>query len=104
MPAIPGVGSGAPYLRSRLHGLSADEARAIRRRLRVRLGAITQTKLVSGKSLHDAVSALGLTRYGLEEINDIVNCLADFISLRFAEPEYKPRPSQISAAKLHNKR
>ena len=89
MPAIPTAGSGAPYLRSRLKGLNVEEARAIRRRLRVRLGAITSTKLVSGKSLHDAVSALGLTRYGLSEINDIVNCLGDFIGLHFSAPDHK---------------
>ncbi|CAE7350729.1 Catsper1, partial [Symbiodinium microadriaticum] len=101
MPAIPTAGSGAPYLRSRLKGLNIEEARAIRRRLRVRLGAITQTKLVSGKSLHDAVSALGLTRYGLQEINDIVNCLADFIGLRFSAPDHKGRPSQTSVTAAH---
>ena len=100
MPAIPTAGSGAPYLRSRLKGLNIEEARAIRRRLRVRLGAITQTKLVSGKSLHDAVSALGLTRYGLQEINDIVNCLADFIGLRFLAPDHKVHRSSFGDAFL----
>ena len=100
MPAIPTAGSGAPYLRSRLKGLNIEEARAIRRRLRVRLGAITQTKLVSGKSLHDAVSALGLTRYGLQEINDIVNCLADFIGLRFSAPDHKVHRSLFGDAFL----
>eukprot|EP00439_Symbiodinium_sp_Y106_P086151 s312_g31.t1 len=101
MPAIPTAGSGAPYLRSRLKGLNVEEARAIRRRLRVRLGAITSTKLVSGKSLHDAVSALGLTRYGLSEINDIVNCLGDFIGLHFSAPDHKGRPSQTSVTAAH---
>ncbi|CAE6964861.1 unnamed protein product [Symbiodinium natans] len=100
MPAIPVAGSGAPYLRSRLHGLNPDEARAIRRRLRVRLGALTQTKLVSGKSLHDAVAALGLTRYKLQEINELVNCLGDFIGLTFLRNSQAPRPSQISATHM----
>jgi len=28
--------------------------------------------MVSGQSLHDAVQALGLTRYSVEEMNDLV--------------------------------
>eukprot|EP00913_Durusdinium_trenchii_P003799 g3518.t1 len=72
-----------PYLVSSLDQLSTNEARAIRHRLRVRLGAMSRVKMVSGESLLEAVSALGLTRYSLEEMNDIVNFLADFIGLKF---------------------
>eukprot|EP00913_Durusdinium_trenchii_P000946 g875.t1 len=52
IPVLPGQGpiSAAPYLRSRLQGLSNEEQKAIRRRLRLRLGAISSTKLVSGRA------------------------------------------------------
>jgi len=73
----------APYLRSRISDVGKEQLRAIRRRLRLRLGAITPTKCVSGKSLHEAVSALGLTRYSLKEVNDLVDHLACFVNLRF---------------------
>ena len=51
---------------SGLKGMSEKEARATSQRLRVRLGAISVSKLVSGHTLHDAVVALGLTRYTVE--------------------------------------
>lgn len=73
----------APYLRSRLEDAGKEHARAIRRRLRLRLGVISASKCVTGKSLHEAVSALGLTRYSLQEVSALVNHLACFINLRF---------------------
>ena len=39
-----------------------EEARAIRHRLRLRLGALTSKKLVTGKSLHDACRSAELWR------------------------------------------
>lgn len=51
---------------SGLKGLSEKEARATSHRLRVRLGAISGSKLVSGQTLHNAVVSLGLTRYTVE--------------------------------------
>lgn len=73
----------APYLRSRLADAGKEHARAIRRRLRLRLGVISASKCVTGKSLHEAVSALGLTRYSLQEVSDMVDHLACFVNLRF---------------------
>ena len=43
--------------------MNSEEALAIRHRLRVRLGALSSKTLVSGKSLLEAVTSLGLTRY-----------------------------------------
>ncbi|CAJ1335271.1 unnamed protein product [Effrenium voratum] len=64
--------------------LSSHEAQAIRQRLRVRLGvAVTSKRLVSGRALHSAMEALGLTSYAEENMNDLVNTIADFIDLRF---------------------
>lgn len=76
-----------PYLISSLDNLQVEEARAIRHRLRVRLGAMCKKKMVSGQSLHDAVQALGLTRYSVDEMNDLVNLLSDFIGLSFQARE-----------------
>lgn len=70
-------------LQSGLKGMNPQEALQTSQRLRVRLGAISAQKLVSGQSLHDAVAALGLTRYTVEDMNDFVNTLADFIELDF---------------------
>lgn len=68
--------------------LSSTEAQAIRQRLRVRLGAaVTSERLVSGRALHSAMEALGLTSYTVENMNDLVNSIADFIDLHF---EVKP--------------
>ncbi|CAE7909535.1 CACNA1F [Symbiodinium microadriaticum] len=73
---------------SGMAGLSQAEIRAIRHRLRVRLGKISSMKLVSGK--HDAVSGLGLTSYTVEDMNDLVNHLATFVGLDFEDlPEEK---------------
>jgi len=77
-------------LTSGMAGLSQAEIRAIRHRLRVRLGKISSMKLVSGKNLHDAVSGLGLTSYTVEDMNDLVNHLATFVGLDFEDlPEEK---------------
>eukprot|EP00439_Symbiodinium_sp_Y106_P085788 s202_g29.t2 len=77
-------------LTSGMAGLSQAEIRAIRHRLRVRLGKISSMKLVSGKNLHDAVSGLGLTSYTLQDMNDLVNHLATFVGLDFEDlPEEK---------------
>jgi len=80
---------GASYLESRIGDLSPEQQRAVRRKLRLRLGVISSKKLISGKSLHDAVCALGLTRYDLAEINDLVNNLAMFIGLSFSNAPSK---------------
>ncbi|CAK9005742.1 unnamed protein product [Durusdinium trenchii] len=78
------------YLRTRIGEGGKEHSRAIRRRLRLRLGTISTTKCVSGTSLHQAVLALGLTRYKLEEVNTIVNDLASFIHLAFEKEDCEP--------------
>lgn len=82
---IPGIthGDSSVILASTLSEMTDTEKRAIRHRLRVRLGQVTPNKLVSGKSLHDAVCALGLTAFSEEEMNSLVNHLASFIDLNF---------------------
>ena len=40
---------------------------------------------MSGKSLHDALVALGLTRYDIEDMNKLVNALASYIGLYFED-------------------
>eukprot|EP00434_Breviolum_minutum_P009531 symbB.v1.2.008390.t1/scaffold525.1/size192214/15 len=77
---------GASYLESRIGDLSPEQQRAVRRKLRLRLGVISSKKLISGKSLHDAVCALG---YDLAEINELVNNLAMFIGLSFSNAPSK---------------
>lgn len=74
-------------LKSGLEGLSYQEAHAIRNRLRLRLNAIRADALVTGSGLHTAVASLGLTKYSVEDMNDFVNLLSDFINLRFEEEE-----------------
>jgi len=88
-------GAAAPFLTSGLIGLSDDEARAIRHRLRLRLGALSSAKLVSGKNLHDAVHALGLTRYSIDDINEMVNLVADFINLGFEARDRRSRRQTV---------
>ena len=56
-------GDSSALLQSDLLDMTESERRMIRHRLRVRLGVVSRNKLVSGKSLHDSLSALGLTRY-----------------------------------------
>ncbi|OLP81925.1 hypothetical protein AK812_SmicGene37467 [Symbiodinium microadriaticum] len=47
---------------------SQEERRQVRHRLRARLGTVSQNRLVSGRSLHDSLTALGLTRYTAPEL------------------------------------
>ena len=76
-------------------GLSDVELTNTKNRLRLRLGILSPKMLVSGKTLLDAVSSLGLTRYTEEDMNDFVNQLGDFIGLQFASlPEKMKRASQ----------
>eukprot|EP00435_Cladocopium_sp_Y103_P001634 s3349_g1.t1 len=82
-------------LQSGLKGMNPQEALQTSQRLRVRLGAITAQKLVSGQSLHDAVAALGLTRYTVQDMNDFVNTVADFIELDFL-PEARHSRGNVS--------
>ena len=72
-------------LQSALENMDASEALQTTQRLRVRLGAISAAKLVSGKSLHEATSALGLTRFSEEDMNEFVNTVADYIQLEFVQ-------------------
>jgi len=88
-------GRSSEYLRSGLLGVKAEEAMAIRHRLRVRLGALSSKTLVSGKSLLEAVTSLGLTRYTEQDMNDLVNALADFISLSFEQQEMTPEKDDV---------
>ncbi|CAK9022526.1 L type [Durusdinium trenchii] len=88
-PSIESVNSGEVHgdvnalLRSGLADMSEAETAKVKRRLRLRLGALSTSKLVSGKGLHEAVTVLGLTRYSVEDMNSFVNLLADFIHLEF---------------------
>ena len=86
----------ASVLKSGLQHMGEQEARAVRHRLRLRLGALTAKKLVSGKSLHDACSALGLTRYTVEDMNELLNLLADYIDLTFEAPDMPTSGRRIS--------
>ncbi|CAE7937025.1 unnamed protein product, partial [Symbiodinium sp. KB8] len=92
--------------------ISSQEAQAIRQRLRVRLGVAVTSKrlafefvqavkawkqkdfdkvmrLVSGRALHMSMEALGLTSYTEDNMNDLVNVLADFIDLQFSPKDPK---------------
>ncbi|OLP87344.1 Voltage-dependent L-type calcium channel subunit alpha-1C [Symbiodinium microadriaticum] len=60
-----------------------QQTNAVRHRLRLRLGAVSGKKLITAKSLHNAIEALGLTTYTEEHCNDLVNQLADYIDLKF---------------------
>ncbi|CAE7423723.1 Cacna1s [Symbiodinium natans] len=67
----------------------ADPAKQknVRQRLQVRLNILSSQQLVTGKNLHDAVTSLGLTTYAVEDMNDLVNEMAAFISLRFVKQQ-----------------
>ena len=80
-------GDSSKFMVSELSDLSEAERRSIKHRLRIRLGHVTANKLVSGRSLHDAMCALGLTRYEEDEMNDFLNHLATFLDLHFEAPE-----------------
>lgn len=56
-------------------------------RLQVRLGALNPLKLISGVELHDTTTALGLTSYTIEDMNQMLNTLADFIALTISLDE-----------------
>ncbi|CAE7558887.1 Cacna1s [Symbiodinium natans] len=84
-------GDSETLLGSGISQLSLEQAQKIRNRLRLHLGAISGSTLVSGKSLLAALAALGLTTYDEEDMNDLVNHLADFIGLWF-EP-FRPSSS-----------
>ncbi|CAE7800346.1 unnamed protein product [Symbiodinium sp. CCMP2456] len=75
----------SPLLRSALKDMQPSEALATSRRLRIRLGVSPHQQLVSGKSLHEALVALGLTRYGIEDMNKLVNALASYVGLYFED-------------------
>lgn len=53
--------------------------------LRARLGV--RSGMVSGQVLHDAAVALGLTRFSEEDVNMLVNRLADFVDLELQHQE-----------------
>ncbi|CAK9030714.1 unnamed protein product [Durusdinium trenchii] len=74
---------------------SEEEARAIRGRLRLRLGALNDS-LVSGKALFDACVSLGLTRFTIEDMNLFVNLLANYIELEFEREEGQEKPKRHS--------
>jgi len=86
-------------LQEGLHGLEQEELDEISRpvetsmgfeaqgRLQVRLGVLSQTKLITGEELYDTAYALGLTSYTREDMNQMMNTLADFIDLKFVEAE-----------------
>lgn len=82
---------------------SEEEGQKIRSRLRLRLGALNDS-LVSGKGLHDACVALGLTAYTVEDMNSLVNLLADYIQLDFEREEgvvyEKPRRLSVNSANM----
>ncbi|CAK9104779.1 Voltage-dependent L-type calcium channel subunit alpha-1S [Durusdinium trenchii] len=56
-------------------------------RLQVRLGALDTLKLITGEELHDTTVALGLTSYSIEDMNQMLNTLADYIDLKFVTME-----------------
>jgi len=60
-----------------------EQVEAVRNRLRLRLGATSSNKLVSGRRLLEAVQSLGLTKYTEEDMNGFVNQLAGWINLTF---------------------
>ncbi|CAE7473286.1 Catsper1 [Symbiodinium sp. CCMP2456] len=72
-------------LRSALKKMETAEALATSQRLRLRLGVLPHQKLISGQALHDAVGALGLTRYSLKETNALINAVGEYIGLHFKD-------------------
>ncbi|CAE7720749.1 Cacna1c [Symbiodinium sp. CCMP2456] len=90
-------GHSGHLLQSGLRGLSEEDAAAVKDRLRLRLGILSPKALVSGKALLECVSALGLTRYTEEEMNEFVNMLGDFVQLEFVtKPERRPSQSPVT--------
>eukprot|EP00439_Symbiodinium_sp_Y106_P005727 s1252_g1.t1 len=80
-------GNSSAILKSDLEELTEEERRQVRHRLRARLGTVSQNRLVSGRSLHDSLSALGLTRYTVQDYNELLNHLSSFVNLAFEEDE-----------------
>lgn len=80
-------GNSSAILKSDLEELTEEERRQVRHRLRARLGTVSQNRLVSGRSLHDSLTALGLTRYTVQDYNELLNHLASFVNLAFEEDE-----------------
>eukprot|EP00435_Cladocopium_sp_Y103_P071037 s12_g36.t1 len=72
-----------------VQGQEQDKAlrKAMQQRLQVRLNVLSATQLVSGRNLHDAVGALGLTTYTIEDMNTLVKALAKYIDLRLVKKE-----------------
>lgn len=64
-----------------------EQAKAMQQRLQVRLNVLSASALMSGRSLHDAVGALGLTSYTVEEMNTLVKALAKYIDLKLVKKE-----------------
>eukprot|EP00439_Symbiodinium_sp_Y106_P042251 s331_g5.t1 len=95
-------GDSAKLLGCGLNDLTVEEAQKIRNRIRLRLGAISGSTLVTGKSLLDSLTSLGLTTYAEDDMNDMVNRLADFVGLWF-EPDVKNNAMYTSHAEGTNK-
>ncbi|CAE7248126.1 Cacna1s [Symbiodinium sp. CCMP2592] len=84
-------------LQSGLRGLSEEDVAAVKDRMRLRLGILSPKTLVSGKALLESVSALGLTRYTEEDMNEFVNMLGDFVQLEFVtKPERRPSQNSVT--------
>jgi len=64
-----------------------EQAKAMQQRLQVRLNVLSASALMSGRSLHNAVGALGLTSYTVEEMNTLVKALAKYIGLKLVKKE-----------------
>ena len=90
----PTTGNPGPMCATLTDQTSSSIKEHVEQTLRMRLG--TTKKLISGQELHDAVVALGLTRYSQSDVNAIVNKLAHFVRLRFEPIDKK------AAAKLQH--
>ncbi|CAK9046276.1 Sodium channel protein type 8 subunit alpha (Sodium channel protein type VIII subunit alpha) (Voltage-gated sodium channel subunit alpha Nav1.6) [Durusdinium trenchii] len=62
--------------------------------LRMRLGV--RSGMITGKDLHDAAVALGLTRFSLQDVNTLVNKLADFVDLELEHRDTKARVARVA--------
>jgi len=87
-----GATTGNPVCATLTDHTSSSIKEHVEQTLRMRLG--TTKKLISGQELHDAVVALGLTRYSESDVNAIVNKLAHFVRLRF-EPIDKKNATKL---------
>lgn len=84
-----------------MKGQEQDKAlrKAMQQRLQVRLNVLSATQLVSGRNLHDAVGALGLTTYTIEDMNTLVKALAKYIDLKLVKKE---APKQLLRSQTSN--